>query len=43
MEFDFSYELNFPDGANSIAAYLGNQKVDEIQGKIKLGGYAIEE
>lgn len=43
MNFDFSYAMNALEGANSFAAYIWNQNVEALQGKIKLEVYAIEE
>ena len=43
MNFDFSYAMNALEGANSFAAYIWNQNGEELQGKIKLEVYAIDE
>lgn len=43
MKFDFSYAMNALEGANSFKAYIWNQNMEELQGKIKLEVYAIDE
>lgn len=41
--FDFSYAMNALDGANSFAVYLWNQKREELEGRIKLEVYTLDE
>ena len=43
MRFDFSYALNAIKGANSFAVYIWNQKMDVLQGEIKLEVYSIDD
>ena len=43
IHFDFSYALNALDGANSYAALIWNQNLEELGGEIKLELYELHE